>query len=178
MAERRGAKAAKPLARDEAALHAPGELPLPVSAKPMASMQQILRAAALLEALSQRAVRDRRLNAGDMTVLHILERSAGRVPIRGVDLQRALMNTSGAITKRLDRLQAAGMVERRPDPSDRRAVLVEITPEGLALTASTRAAGGWTLGERISETLSDAEWEAAYALLERIVATLERRLAS
>jgi len=177
MAERSTASAPMPV-RDEAALNAPGELPLPVSAKPMASMQQIVRAAALLETLTQRAVRDERLNAGDMTVLYILERGVGEAPIRGVDLQRALMNTSGAITKRLDRLQAASLVVRRPDPTDGRAVLVEITPEGLALTGRVRAAGGWTLSERISETLSDAEWDVVHALLERIVGTLERRLAS
>ena len=177
MGERRNAEAAGRHAKDEAALHAPGELPLPVSAKPMASMQRILRAAALLESLSQRAARGRQVNPGDMTVLYILERSEGRVDIRGVDLQRALMNTSGAITKRLDRLQAAGLVARAPAPNDGRAVLVALTPAGKAFLVRTRAAQPSRLSERIGDLLSEQEWDVMHELLERIIATLERRAA-
>jgi DNA-binding MarR family transcriptional regulator len=34
------------------------------------------------------------------------------------------------MTNRVDRLAARGLVERHPDPSDRRGVLVRLTPEG------------------------------------------------
>ena len=37
--------------------------------------------------------------------------------------------TSGAVTGLVDRLQAAGYVDRAPDPSDRRRVLVSLRPE-------------------------------------------------
>src|ERR671926_34073 len=40
--------------------------------------------------------------------------------------------SSGAMTNRLDRLEKAGLVRRLPDPDDRRGVLVELTPEGVA----------------------------------------------
>ncbi|HEU5035166.1 MAG TPA: MarR family transcriptional regulator [Mycobacteriales bacterium] len=46
------------------------------------------------------------------------------------DLSRALMLSSGAMTNRLDRLEAAGLVRRVPDPRDRRGVLVELTEQG------------------------------------------------
>ncbi|WP_345893850.1 winged helix DNA-binding protein [Nocardioides sp. TF02-7] len=36
------------------------------------------------------------------------------------------------MTNRVDRLTARGLVERHPDPSDRRGVLVRLTPEGKA----------------------------------------------
>ena len=35
------------------------------------------------------------------------------------------------MTSRIDRMQAAGLVRRRPDPNDRRGVLVELTPKGI-----------------------------------------------
>jgi len=40
--------------------------------------------------------------------------------------------TSGTVTSLIDRLEKFGYVERLPDPSDRRGVLVRLTPEGLA----------------------------------------------
>jgi DNA-binding MarR family transcriptional regulator len=49
--------------------------------------------------------------------------SAGR-------LAQMLLLSSGAMTNRLDRMEAAGLVRRVPDPSDRRGVLVEMTDKG------------------------------------------------
>jgi DNA-binding MarR family transcriptional regulator len=40
------------------------------------------------------------------------------------------MITSGAITNRVDRLTAKGLVRRTPDPDDRRSIRVELTPAG------------------------------------------------
>jgi DNA-binding MarR family transcriptional regulator len=40
--------------------------------------------------------------------------------------------SSGAMTSRLDRLEQAGLVRRKPDPDDRRGVLVELTETGKA----------------------------------------------
>jgi DNA-binding MarR family transcriptional regulator len=40
--------------------------------------------------------------------------------------------SSGTMTSRLDRLENAGLVARKPDPGDRRGVLVELTPAGRA----------------------------------------------
>ena len=38
--------------------------------------------------------------------------------------------SSGTMTSRLDRLEGAGLVVRKPDPGDRRGVFVELTPAG------------------------------------------------
>ncbi|MFD0475211.1 MarR family winged helix-turn-helix transcriptional regulator [Nonomuraea thailandensis] len=42
------------------------------------------------------------------------------------------MVTSGAITNRIDRLAAKGLVERLPDEEDRRSIRVRLTAQGLA----------------------------------------------
>ena len=66
------------------------------------------------------------LNRTDMRCLDVIERegrvSAGRLAdVTGL--------TSGAITTVIDRLERAGYARRTTDPSDRRRVLVELTPE-------------------------------------------------
>ena len=38
--------------------------------------------------------------------------------------------TSGTMTNRIDRLEQAGLVARRPDPQDKRGVLVRLTAQG------------------------------------------------
>jgi DNA-binding MarR family transcriptional regulator len=40
--------------------------------------------------------------------------------------------SSGAMTTRLDRMEAAGLIRRLPDPNDRRGTLIEPTEEGHA----------------------------------------------
>ena len=56
------------------------------------------------------------------------------------DVSSELELSSGAVTNRLDRLERAGLILRRPDPSDRRGVKLELTPEGeRRWTESTNA---------------------------------------
>jgi DNA-binding PadR family transcriptional regulator len=43
-----------------------------------------------------------------------------------------MMLSSGGMTKRLDRLAEAGLIERRPNPDDRRGTLVKLTDRGKA----------------------------------------------
>jgi DNA-binding MarR family transcriptional regulator len=46
------------------------------------------------------------------------------------DLTRETMSSTGAMTNRLDKLERAGYVRRKPDPNDRRGVLLELTSAG------------------------------------------------
>ena len=48
-------------------------------------------------------------------------------------LLRATLVTSGTMTNRIDRLAAAGLVPREPDPRDRRGVLVTLSERGQAV---------------------------------------------
>ena len=49
------------------------------------------------------------------------------------ELLSSTMVTSGAITHRLNRLVTKGLVDREPDPKDRRSVIVSLTPHGRAI---------------------------------------------
>lgn len=71
------------------------------------------------------------INGGDMRLMLALRRSGPPYLKRPTDLFRALLVTSGAITKKVDRLVQAGCVERLPDPSHSGGFLVRLTKKGL-----------------------------------------------
>jgi len=71
------------------------------------------------------------ISAGDMRLMLALRRSGPPYVKRPTDLFRTLLVTSGAITKKVDRLVAAGYVERLPDPGHNGGFLVHLTKKGL-----------------------------------------------
>jgi len=76
------------------------------------------------------------MTASEVSVLGMLTRAGTALsPTR---LQVLVIQSPGGLTKTLRRLEDAGYVRRRPDASDRRALLVELTAAGRK--ASTRAA--------------------------------------
>ncbi|MGR6913236.1 MarR family winged helix-turn-helix transcriptional regulator [[Actinomadura] parvosata] len=72
----------------------------------------------------------------DLLCLHTLNRLG---PSTAGVLSARLGRTTGAITQMIDRLQKAGFVRRRPNPEDRRSVVVEAVPEALARIAELYA---------------------------------------
>lgn len=71
------------------------------------------------------------LQSGDFDVLAALRRT-GKAMTPG-DLAQSTLVTAGATTKRVDRLMAAGLVERLESASDGRQRLVAITAAGVDL---------------------------------------------
>jgi DNA-binding MarR family transcriptional regulator len=83
----------------------------------------------------ERAVRSNLSASGvdefwEIEVLMSLLRAPGHRRTAG-ELQREGQVTSGAITNRVGRMEHRGWVTRDVDPSDRRQVLVSLTPDGL-----------------------------------------------
>ncbi|SOB81508.1 MarR family winged helix-turn-helix transcriptional regulator [Streptomyces sp. 1331.2] len=73
------------------------------------------------------------LDSSEFDVLATLRRSGEPYELNARALLKSAMVTSGAITNRVDRLSAKGLVERNPSPTDRRAVLIRLTPAGKEL---------------------------------------------
>jgi DNA-binding MarR family transcriptional regulator len=73
------------------------------------------------------------LGGESFDVLASLRRSGRPYQLSPTQLYREMMLTSGAMTNRIDRLEEAGLVSRRPDPHDRRGTLVRLTAKGKAL---------------------------------------------
>ena len=72
--------------------------------------------------MSQTAAGSIGINATDMQCLQLLQHG----PLTAGDLARRTGLTTASITTLIDRLEAAGFVARRHDPSDRRRVMVEL----------------------------------------------------
>src|SRR5258706_12780785 len=77
--------------------------------------------------------RDYRVSGSDMRVLFALRRGGPPYVKRPTDLFKALLVTSGAMTKKVDRLATLGMVERVQDPGHLGGVLVRFTKKGFRL---------------------------------------------
>jgi DNA-binding MarR family transcriptional regulator len=69
----------------------------------------------------------------DLLCLHVLNRAGASTA--GV-LSSQLGRSTGAVTHMIDRLEKAGYVRRKPDPKDRRRVVVEASASGLERIAS------------------------------------------
>jgi DNA-binding MarR family transcriptional regulator len=80
------------------------------------------------------------LEFGEYDVLATLYRAGDPGGLSGKALIRATLVTSGAITNRVDKLVARGLVERQTDPSDRRSMLVVLTDEGRRLVETVTPA--------------------------------------
>jgi DNA-binding MarR family transcriptional regulator len=104
-----------------------------VDTSPMAVVGRLLRAARHLELAIERRLADFGLNMTEFNVLAALRRTGSPFRMAPVDLSRSLLLSSGGLTKRIDRLEAHGLVERSPDPKDRRSVLVGLTEAGREL---------------------------------------------
>ncbi|WP_431903156.1 MarR family winged helix-turn-helix transcriptional regulator [Amycolatopsis thermoflava] len=82
------------------------------------------------------------LQKGEFDVLATLRRSGDPYTLTPSQLSATLMLTRAGMTSRLDRLEAAGLVERTLDPADRRSFRVRLTDKGYstvdeAMTAHT-----------------------------------------
>src|SRR3954452_11633171 len=70
------------------------------------------------------------LGEGDFDVLATLRRQGHPYALTPSELVDRTMVTSGAVSKRVDRLVHRGLVARRPRAADRRSVLVALTAKG------------------------------------------------
>ena len=73
------------------------------------------------------------LNRGAVEVLATLRSNGPDYRLSPTVLCQFSLVTSATMTNRLDRLEQEGLVRRLPDPTDRRALLVELTPKGHGL---------------------------------------------
>jgi DNA-binding MarR family transcriptional regulator len=139
---------------------------------PLALLGRLFRAAALADERLAEGLAGRELRTGWFDLLAALRRAGEPFELNPSQLMSATMLSSGGMTKRLDRLEHAGLVERRPDPSDRRGTLVRLTPRGLASIDEALPAH-LENEERLLTRLTSAERGRLNALLRKLLLDLE-----
>lgn len=87
------------------------------------------------------------------------------------ELARTLNYSPGALTRLLDKLERSGFLERVPDPTDRRALRLELTQAGRSVRERIIACGD-AAAERAFADITRTERRQLRALLERVLGDL------
>lgn len=113
------------------------------------------------------------LNVGEWTVLGSLRRAGEPYRRSPGRLAKSFGLTTGAMTNRLDRLEAEALIRRLPDPDDRRGVIVELTPKGREVWES--AVGAQAAKEMfVASALNEREQKQLNRLLRRLMLAAQR----
>jgi DNA-binding MarR family transcriptional regulator len=105
---------------------------------------------------------------GEFEVLAALLRSGPPYQMSPTRLVDAVVLSSGAMTNRIDRVEALGLVKRLPDPSDRRGTLVALTREGRE-TVDAAVVAHLANEERLLSALSATERRTIARLLRKLL---------
>lgn len=101
----------------------------------LGAMQVLSRVSRLghhLDRARRKSFTDHGVESWEFDVLAALRRAGSPYELSPGRLIKETLVTSGTMTNRVDRLVARGLVERLPDPHDRRGVLVRLSDDGRA----------------------------------------------
>jgi DNA-binding MarR family transcriptional regulator len=98
--------------------------------EPLHVLSRVSRLARHLDRARRAVFTAHEVEPWEFDVLTALRRAGEPYQLSPGQLLRATLVTSGTMTNRIDRLQAAGLVQRHPDPQDKRGVLVQLTAAG------------------------------------------------
>jgi DNA-binding MarR family transcriptional regulator len=142
--------------------------------RPMQVLSRISRLARHLDRERRSAFAAHDLESWEFDVLAALRRQGAPYELSPGALLRATLVTSGTMTNRIDRLEEAGLVRRRPDPQDKRGVLVTLTAAGVSRVDDALA--DLLKAERTLLASLPAESRSALAdLLRALLAPLDAR---
>jgi DNA-binding MarR family transcriptional regulator len=141
---------------------------------PVAVIARLGRATAYVDAGINARLAEFGLSRAAWDVLASLRRNGPPHRLSPTQLYVALMRSSGAMTHRVYGLERAGLVTRVPDPDDARGMLVELSPQGIALV--DRVAPVHLANERaLLRSLTDDEQRVLADLLRKLLLALEQQ---
>src|SRR5215211_747925 len=109
------------------------------------------------------------VTGGQVSLLFQIQRHRG-IGVR--DLAQLERISAAAMSGHVDRLERAGLVERTPNPDDRRRHGLSVTPEGERVLRSVKSRRTAWLASRL-ERLSPEELEAVDRAVEPLLALIE-----
>lgn len=141
-----------------------------LDASPLAVIGRLSRVTRQIEDTLRINQRRFGLTPDEFDVLATLRRGGDPFEMNPCDLGDSMMISSGTVTHRLDKLEKRGLVSRRPDPTDRRSVLVSLTPEGRELQ-DTAMVSHLELEARLLAGLSERQRTELARLLKLLTTT-------
>ena len=141
---------------------------------PFGVFGRIWRLSANLSATSGKWLAPLGLNFESFSLIVTLRRSGPPFQLNPTALYRESLLSSGAITNRIDRVEALGLVKRLPDPNDRRGTIVRLTRKGCTLADRAIEVHFGCLAECLSD-LAPGERSDLAALLGKLLASVEER---
>jgi DNA-binding MarR family transcriptional regulator len=128
---------------------------------------RLLRAhAAATRLLNAELQAEHGLSVNGYEALYVLSRAEGR-RLKRVDLSRRLGLTPSGVTRLLEVLEAAGLVERTTCPTDLRVAYAELTDAGAAKLEVASCGHGGSIRELFEQHFADREIEQLSELLGR-----------
>ena len=138
----------------------------------LALFTHLARTSLFLDALQHECLEPFGLSFTDYSVLRVLRLTGPPHRLAPRQLADAVICTSGGMTKIIDRLARGDLVERLPDPDDRRSVSVGLTRKGIRV--SDKASQAYVDGRlRILRQLTRSEISDIDSGLQRLLAVLE-----
>ena len=135
---------------------------------PTHTLQRITRLGLLQAASFARVFAPHGVSFGEYLVLAALRRAGPPYRMNPTALFGSVILSSGAMTNRLDGLEEMGLVERLPDPTDRRGRLVALTDKGRELV-DTAVVDHLENEQRLLSALDGAEREQLAGLLRKLL---------
>lgn len=135
---------------------------------PMGVVGRISRASRVVDRELRDSFAAHGVEPWEFDVLATLRRAAPDGHLTAGQLVESAMVTSGAITNRIDRLVARGLVSRATDPGNRRQVLIGLTAAGRALVDEL-VVGHLATEQRLLSGLSDREQQQLARLLRKFL---------
>ncbi|BBC27123.1 MarR family winged helix-turn-helix transcriptional regulator [Pseudanabaena sp. ABRG5-3] len=143
---------------------------------PLGIVGRVLRIARLLEKHREMVLAEYGLSVWSFDVVTTLRRQGKPYQLKPTDLYSLLMLSSGATTNRIDRLEQDGIVMRLRDPSDRRSVIVQLTPKGIQLADLVIPILLKSEQDLLSQFANSEERETFIAILRRLLVSLDNNL--
>jgi DNA-binding MarR family transcriptional regulator len=135
---------------------------------PTHTLQRITRLALLQAGSFARVFAPYGISFGEYLVLAALRRAGPPYRMNPTRLFNSVILSSGAMTNRLDRLEAIGLVERQADPTDRRGRLVALTDRGRELVV-TAVVDHLENEQRLLDALDAEERDQLAGLLRKLL---------
>jgi DNA-binding MarR family transcriptional regulator len=137
----------------------------------MGTFARLMQLSAVLGPAVERVFARHGLRRGEFDVLAALRRSGPPYAVIPSELADAMMMSRAGMTNRIDRLEAAGLVKRSLDPTDRRSFQIALTDAGHRLVDAAVTDHAANITQLISG-LSRAERQTLDRILRSLLRTI------